>query len=135
MNLVANAVDHAAGAMRISLGIEPAHGNGVPGGRVRIAVADDGKGFSPAALEHGCERFYTDDAARHAGSGTHYGIGLAMAAETARAHGGAVELENIVDGDGRVAGARSSLLLPLAQRAGGGGAEPDPADSVSRTRV
>ena len=58
-----------------------------------------------------------------------------MAAETARAHGGAVELENIVDGDGRVAGARASLLLPLAQRAGGDGAEPDPADSVSRTRV
>lgn len=92
MNLVANAVDHAAGAVRISLGVEPARGDGEPGGRVRIAVADDGKGFSPSALEHGCERFYTDDAARRGGAGTHYGIGLAMAAETARAHGGAVEL-------------------------------------------
>lgn len=135
MNLVANAVDHAAGAVRISLGVEPAHGDGEPGGRVRITVADDGEGFSPAALEHGCERFYTDDAARRGGAGAHYGIGLAMAAETARAHGGAVELENIVDRNGRVAGARASLLLPLAERAGGDGAEPDPAGPVSRTRA
>ncbi|WP_346675887.1 sensor histidine kinase [Enorma phocaeensis] len=80
-----------------------------------IMVDDDGPGFSPAALEHGCERFFRDDASRTgAASGAHYGIGLFTAAETARDHGGSLELSNRLDADGSPAGARVVVRLPLA---------------------
>lgn len=86
-NLVANAVEHARGRVLLGCSLE--------GGRLVITVRDDGPGFSPAALEHGRERLFTDDASRAARDGRpHYGIGLFAAAEAARTHGGALELSN-----------------------------------------
>lgn len=86
-NLVANAVEHARSRVLLGCALE--------GGRLVITVRDDGPGFSPAALEHGRERLFTDDASRAARDGRpHYGIGLFAAAEAARAHGGALELSN-----------------------------------------
>lgn len=107
MNLVANAADHARSAVSLSCTIGE--------GALVVEVADDGPGFSPAALEHGCERFFTDDAARtSAGAGEpHYGIGLAVSAEVAENCGGALELANRRGADGDVAGAVATLVIPL----------------------
>ena len=112
-NIVSNAVDHARNHVRIAFGIEAHDPN--PNGALAIVVEDDGAGFSPAALEHGCERFFRDDASRTgAASGTHYGIGLFAAAETARNHNGTIELANLTNPDGSIRGARVTLQLPLA---------------------
>ena len=101
-NLVSNAVEHARTRVEVSCS--------VPGGELVIEVADDGPGFSPAALEHGCERLFTDDSSRAStGDERHYGIGLAAAAEAARAHGGTVTLANRARG-----GAVASIRVPLA---------------------
>ena len=87
-------------AMRI-----PAEG----GGRLVIEVADDGPGFSPAALERGCERLFTDDSSRSSrDGGRHYGLGLHAASEAASAHGGSVSLANSPSG-----GAVATIAVPL----------------------
>ena len=113
-NLASNAIDHARKQARIAFTIEAESPD--PASRfLVIMVDDDGPGFSPAALEHGCERFFRDDASRTgAASGAHYGIGLFTAAETARDHGGSLELSNRVSADGSPAGARVVFRLPLA---------------------
>lgn len=99
-NLVGNACDHAAGRVTLALREE--------GGALVVAVGDDGPGFSPAALEHARERLWRDDASRGGARG-HYGLGLAIADEVARAHGGSLELSNAPAG-----GAVATLRLPLA---------------------
>ncbi|MBM6906065.1 HAMP domain-containing histidine kinase [Collinsella tanakaei] len=106
-NLVANAVEHARSRVEISCMLD--------GGSLVIEVGDDGAGFSPAALEHGCERLFTDDSSRGSTGGErHYGLGLFGAAEAARAHGGSVVLTNRVDSQGAVLGATATMRLPLS---------------------
>lgn len=74
-----------------------------------IEVADDGPGFSPAALERGCERLFTDDSSRSSrDGGRHYGLGLHAASEAASAHGGSVSLANNPSG-----GAVATIAVPL----------------------
>ena len=100
-NLVSNACDHAAHAVTLTARVAD--------GTLTIEVADDGAGFSPAALAHGRELFFTDDAARTSRAGRqHSGLGLALADEAARAHGGLLTLENAEQG-----GAVARLALPL----------------------
>lgn len=100
-NLVANACEHTRGRVELSCSIANE--------ALVIEVADDGPGFSPAALEHGCERLFTDDSSRATrGSEQHYGLGLYTAAETARAHGGDVLLANRSAG-----GAVARITIPL----------------------
>lgn len=109
-NLVANAVEHAREHVEVRCSLD--------GGVLCIEVADDGTGFSPAALEHGCERLFTDDVSRTVRAGEqHYGLGLFTALEAARAHGGDVVLANRMDGEGVVAGAVVTLGVPLGARA------------------
>ena len=86
-NLVANAAEHARSRVAVSCDVEGSH--------LVIEVADDGPGFSPAALERGCERLFTDDSSRSSrDGGRHYGLGLHAASEAASAHGGSVSLAN-----------------------------------------
>lgn len=145
LNLVSNALDHAADGITLSFSPEPdrddmsarsapesARSAQPPAGPtdssahgekdrpeaalafLTISVTDDGPGFSPAALAHGCERFFRDDAARTgAASGAHYGLGLATAADIARAHGGAIRLANRTDAAGHICGAQATITLPL----------------------
>ncbi len=66
-------------------------------------------GFSPAALERGCERLFTDDSSRSSrDGGRHYGLGLHAASEAASAHGGSVSLANSPSG-----GAVATIAVPL----------------------
>ena len=100
-NLVANAAEHARSRVAVSCD--------VAGGRLVIEVADDGPGFSPAALERGCERLFTDDSSRSSrDGGRHYGLGLHAASEAASAHGGSVSLAN-----GPSGGAVATIAVPL----------------------
>ena len=100
-NLVANAAEHARSRVAVSCD--------VAGGRLVIEVADDGPGFSPAALERGCERLFTDDSSRSSrDGGRHYGLGLHTASEAASAHGGSVSLAN-----GPSGGAVATIAVPL----------------------
>ena len=100
-NLVANAAEHARTRVAVSCDVE--------GGHLVIEVADDGPGFSPAALERGCERLFTDDSSRSSrDGGRHYGLGLHAASEAASAHGGSVSLANSPSG-----GAVATIAVPL----------------------
>ena len=85
------------------------------GGELRVAlesgkgwhclhVEDAGRGFSAAALEQAGEAFFSE---REGGMG----LGLTVAAETARAHGGRLRWENRSGG-----GARVTLELPALAR-------------------
>jgi len=135
-NLVANAAEHARSRVAVSCD--------VAGGSLVIEVADDGQGFSPAALERGCERLFTDDSSRSSrDGGLHYGLGLHAASEAARANGGAVSLANTPravrwppsrspcagpDGSGTLA--RDGYAGSLAHAAPGHVAEPGAEDAA-----
>ena len=112
MNVVANAVEHAPADSTVEVRVR-ADGAADAGGVLAVSVADAGPGFSPEALERGCERFYQGDAARAARG--HSGLGLHVAAETAARHGGSVELANRSAAEG--GGARATLRLPLGHAA------------------
>lgn len=103
MNVVSNAVEHASERVSVSLRAE--------GGILEIEVADDGSGFSPEALERGCERFFQGDPSR---AGAHHGLGLYAASEVVQRCGGEIGLSNDLARDGAVQGARVILSIPLA---------------------
>lgn len=69
---------------------------------IEFAVADTGPGFSPAALDHGAEPFFTTKGSQ--GSG----LGLAMVYDVAKLNGGEMRLRNQPEG-----GAVVRLRLPL----------------------
>ena len=96
-NLLDNAVRHAASRVEVSVACE--------GGLAVLAVADDGPGIPAADRERVFERFTRLDDARsreHGGAG----LGLAIAREIVRAHGGELTAE-----DG-APGARLVMRLP-----------------------
>lgn len=64
-----------------------------------VAVEDSGPGFSPEALARAGRGFYTGDASRPREG--HMGMGLTFAHQTARRHGGTLELSNTGRGPGR----------------------------------
>jgi signal transduction histidine kinase len=79
-NLVDNALRHGAGTVRIAAADD--------GDRVELSVADRGPGFDPAFLPRAFERFSRGDA-RRAADGS--GLGLAVVAAIAQAHGGGAD--------------------------------------------
>ena len=98
-NLMENAVHSAArsGAVRGIVTIITARENEF----ARIDIMDDGRGFTPAALRHALDPFYTTK-----DNGT--GLGLSISFEIVQAHGGELLLAN-----GEGGGAIASLRLPL----------------------
>jgi len=93
-------VRHASGRVDVSVGYEA--------GLAVLAVADDGPGIPAADRERVFERFTRLDDARsreHGGAG----LGLAIAREIVRAHGGELTAE-----DG-APGARLVLRLPAGR--------------------
>jgi signal transduction histidine kinase len=96
-NLVANALAHGHRA-RLSVAAEPA--------RILIHVDDDGPGIPAHELERVFAPFYRLEASRSRDTGG-VGLGLAVARDIARAHGGDVVLLNRPAG-----GLRATLSLP-----------------------
>jgi two-component system sensor histidine kinase BaeS len=80
-NLVTNAIRHTPSGGSITLGASALEG------RVRITVADTGEGIAPEELPFIFDRFWRGDRARTHSSGSS-GLGLAIASQLVRAHGG-----------------------------------------------
>jgi signal transduction histidine kinase len=86
-NLLANACRYARTVVRVWAE--------EVGGGVDLVVEDDGAGVGAAERERLFERFYRGmDARGHAGAG----LGLALVASIARAHGGSTSAEDVVPG-------------------------------------
>ena len=99
MNLVANAIKYGAGsAIDVSLRRE--------GNDAVIEVRDRGPGIAPEDMQRIFERFERATSMRNYGG---FGLGLYVAREIARAHGGSIQVENAADG-----GARFTARLPMA---------------------
>jgi signal transduction histidine kinase len=98
--LLDNALDHAAS--RIVLSVTASEKE------VVLAVADDGPGFAAGTEAQVFERFATAREAQEAdGRARHYGLGLALVAEVASRHHGAVSAGNAPEG-----GAVVTVRLP-----------------------
>ncbi len=91
--LLDNAIKYArpGGVVEIAVRVE--------GDRATLSVRDDGPGFTPAALQHGADRFWRDARNRN-DPGT--GLGLAIARTTIEGCGGTIRLENGVAGGAAV---------------------------------
>jgi heavy metal sensor kinase len=87
LNLLDNAVRYTPSGGQISLRAED------DGTQVRVSVTDTGPGISPEHLPHLFERFYRAQADRSREVGG-AGLGLAIAYEIARWHGGDLEVES-----------------------------------------
>ena len=74
---------------------------------LRISILDQGHGFSGEDLLYATDQFYQGDKSRH--SKENYGIGLFVAEQIIKMHGGSLVLENRTD----KIGAKVSILLPV----------------------
>ena len=101
-NLLENARLHGGGVTRVSIGRTPTK-------RLRLAVEDAGPGVAPSERGRIFERFARGSAGRTRVGGT--GLGLALVAEHARAHGGQVWVEDAPSG-----GARFVVEVPEVTR-------------------
>lgn len=95
--LVDNAVDHAQTAVEVAVAADRRY--------VRISVTDDGPGIAKDLMPHVFERF-SSGRATDPGGRRHFGIGLALVADVAAAHGGSVEVK-------RRGGGRSGTTFTL----------------------
>lgn len=108
-NLVENAARHGGGITRLSVLLTNTAGREP---RVQFEVTDDGPGFPPGSLEHAFEAFYSSRTSETTKGSGSLGLGLALVARIARAHGGRAFAENRSDG-----GARAVLELPARRGA------------------
>jgi signal transduction histidine kinase len=99
-NLVANAVTYSPERSTIRIDASRA------GGRIVIAVADEGPGIPGGDLSRVFERFYRVDKSRARDPGG-TGLGLAIVRHLVELHGGDVRAENRPEG-----GARFTITLP-----------------------
>ena len=98
-NLIANALQHTAGDVRVLLSTDLA--------AAAISVSDDGPGLSDDDAARIFERFYRADESRNSRTGGS-GLGLAIVRSLAVAHGGAVEVDSAPD-----RGSTFTVTLPL----------------------
>ena len=97
-NLVENALRHGAGPIRIVASDA--------GGALELRVTDEGPGFPAEFVPRACERFSRADESRTNGGA---GLGLAIVAAVAAAHGGTVTVANREGG-----GAAVAIVVPRA---------------------
>jgi signal transduction histidine kinase len=90
LNLLDNAVRHAPPGSTVEVAVEAAAGgSGDAGAEARVVVADHGPGVPPDQQERIFERFW------RGGTGTPgTGLGLPIASQVARAHGGALTVRS-----------------------------------------
>jgi len=86
-NILRNALAHTPAGGRIGVSVGSADGH------VQIAVADSGPGIAPNDVAHVFERFYRADKARSRRAGG-TGLGLTIARELVRAHGGEISVQS-----------------------------------------
>lgn len=98
-NLVNNAARHAAARVQAMLRCD--------GAQLSLLVADDGPGFSEAALAHAADAFWRDDGG--ARDARHFGLGLYLCRVLCEKHGGGLAIANGPGGGGQV----TALFRPL----------------------
>ena len=101
-NLIGNALCHGRPPVTVQASIQPADG----GEQLALLVRDHGPGIPADALPHVFDRFYKAGSARSRSEDS--GLGLAIAWENTRLHGGHIEAANHPGG-----GALFTLWLPL----------------------
>jgi signal transduction histidine kinase len=103
-NLLDNAIKYSREGDRVEVTLR------LEADGARVTIADSGPGISTEDLPQLFERF-----ARGAGGGgrSGFGLGLPLAREIARAHGGSLEVASELGH-----GSRFSVLLPLSSEAG-----------------
>ena len=102
-NLVANAIVHTPPGTPVTVRTAIEDGDGV------LEVADSGPGLSPEQADRAFEPFYRSDPSRDRTTGG-AGLGLAIVAAIAKAHGGSVEVAETPGG-----GATFRVLVPAAE--------------------
>jgi two-component system sensor histidine kinase MtrB len=121
-NLIGNALCHGRPPVTVQASIQPADGRE----QLALLVRDLGPGIPPDALPHVFERFYKADTARSRSEDS--GLGLAIACENTRLHGGSIEAANDPGG-----GALFTLRLPMSRPGPAQCSRPD-GKSVAVTR-
>ena len=121
-NLIGNALKHGGSPVRVQVRVEDAEA-GETGAQLVVRVADGGPGIPEDVLPHVFDRFFKADAARRRSEGS--GLGLSIAMENARIHGGTISARNGAGrsdpnegGGGRPAGGEAAgavftLRLPM----------------------
>ncbi|REK92195.1 sensor histidine kinase [Streptomyces inhibens] len=102
-NLVGNALRHGTPPVRVTVRAAD--------DRLTVSVADHGPGLAPEVARHVFDRFYKADSARTRSEGS--GLGMAIALENARLHGGTIDLAPPAPGVGAV----FTLRIPLRTEA------------------
>ena len=108
-NLIDNArsFSPALGGARLSLAPQ--------GDEVVLRVDDDGPGIQAGKEETIFDRFYTDRPEAGGLAERHSGLGLSIARDIVRLHGGSIAASNRRGADGAIVGARIELRLPMAR--------------------
>ncbi|MEW1779074.1 HAMP domain-containing sensor histidine kinase [Streptomyces sp. NPDC086777] len=99
-NLIGNALKHGGSPVRVSVRMDREEG-----AELVVAVRDHGPGIPEDVLPHVFDRFYKASASRPRSEGS--GLGLSIATENARIHGGSITAANSPEG-----GAVFTLRLP-----------------------
>ncbi len=99
-NLLRNAAEHTPTGTPIDVSVSAS------GGEVTLAVRDHGEGLPPGAADHAFERFWRHERSRRADDGG-AGLGLAIVAAIAEAHGGRAVAHDAAGG-----GAVFEVVLP-----------------------
>ena len=113
MRVVRSLIDNARsfspapGGARLSLAPE--------GDEVVLRVDDDGPGIQAGKEETIFDRFYTDRPEAGSSAERHSGLGLSIARDIVRLHGGSIAASNRRGADGAIEGARFELRLPAAE--------------------
>lgn len=85
--------------------------------RVVFTVEDEGPGIPEDNLETVFERFYTQRP-KGASFGSHSGLGLAICRQIITAHRGKIFAENLKDAEGKILGARFTVVVPRQRPSG-----------------
>lgn len=103
MNIISNAVEHSPQGSQLQLVCH------LENEFFQLTCLDSGQGFSREALDKAKMQFFQDDTSRH--DRKHSGLGLTIADNIIRLHGGNLSLSN----DAKTASGRVDVALPLAK--------------------
>lgn len=99
LNVIDNAIKYSPVGAQITLTAA------IKADEICTTISDSGKGIAPDHLPHIFERFYRAERSYHGGAG----LGLPIAYQIAREHGGTIQIESEVD-----QGTQVSVCLPRA---------------------